>query len=178
MKVVPSTMVDPAAGAAGAAAAHITCPRRRAMAGRAAWRERTTGALRRAAASWVGRAIDCMLPPQWRGRGGARRAEGRFGLRAGGCQLAHPPTRPENCPAPARTRVGNSLRASWNSPFTRARRMGKEAAPTAAYSAFPVRFQPRDDRVRYLYIRKHKCEAGGDEDLADRTLFLAAVPAR
>ena len=57
--------------------------------------------------------------------------------------------------------------------------MGKETAPAAAvYSAFPIRLKPGDERARYLYVRKHKCEPGGDVDLADRTLFVAAVPAR
>ena len=48
-------------------------------------------------------------------------------------------------------------------------------APVPAYRALPL--QMGSEQTRYLFLRPHKAEPGGDEALAERTLFVASVPA-
>jgi len=45
--------------------------------------------------------------------------------------------------------------------------------------ALPVRLSPGSESMRYLYVRAHRAERGGDEaatEAASRTLFVACVP--
>lgn len=56
-------------------------------------------------------------------------------------------------------------------------------APPAAYLPLRVRLAPGSDELRHLYVRAHQVERARaepeeTEEGAERTLFVAAVPAR
>ena len=54
----------------------------------------------------------------------------------------------------------------------------KNPSEASAYRALPLLLPGGGgEKRRYLWIRAHRAEPGGDERLAERTLFVATVPA-